>query len=161
MTAVPVPAFEVTRACRFSASHTHLLSSYCSMKKPNKFNSSYKRRQKGKGQARQRAQQTIHQDSASRQAGIDGVQSFDLISPLSSSGRRSRRDDGEPKRQLWERKQAELEARWVLAQSRQAEQDSARQRKRKIAYTVIGTALAGLVCVLAWYFAQRNIHIST
>jgi hypothetical protein len=161
MTAVPVPAFEVTRACRFCASHTHLLSSYCSMKKPNKFNSSYKRRQKGKGQARQRAQQTIHQDSGSRQAGIDGVQSFDLISPLSSSRRRSWRDDGEPKRQLWERKQAELEARWVLAQSRQAEQDSARQRKRKIAYTVIGAALAGLVCIVAWYFAQRNIHIST
>jgi hypothetical protein len=131
------------------------------MKKPNKFNSSNKRRQKGKGQARQRAQQPIHKVSTGRQPDPLSVQSLEPISPLPSSGRRSRRDEGEQKRQLWERKQAELEARWVLAQSRQAEKDSARQRKRKIAYTVVGTALAGLVCVLAWYFAQGNIHIGT
>jgi F0F1-type ATP synthase assembly protein I len=89
------------------------------------------------------------------------MQPFELISSLSSSGRRSQRNDGEQKRQLWERKQAELEARWVLAQSRQAEQDSARHRKWKIAFTVIGTTLAGLLCVLAWYFARENIHIGT
>jgi hypothetical protein len=131
------------------------------MKKPNKFNSSNKRRQKGKGQARQRAQQPIHKDSAGRHSGIDGMQPYELISSLSSSGRRAQRDEGEQKRQLWERKQGELEARWVLAQSRQAEQDSARHRKLKIAFTVIGTALAGLLCVLAWYFARENIHIGT
>jgi hypothetical protein len=42
---------------------------------------------------------------------------------------------------------------WVLAESRCTEQDSARQRKRKFAYIVIGTALVGLVCTLAWYFS--------
>ena len=131
------------------------------MKKPNKFHSSNKRRQKGKGQVRQRAQQLIHQDSTGGQSEPLTVQSLEPISPLSSSGRRSRRDDGEQKRQLWERKQAELEARWMLAQSRQAEQDSARHRKRKIAYAVTGMALAGLLCVLAWYFVKGNSHIGT
>jgi len=149
---VPVPVFEVTRRPLLRVAH-HLLSSYCSMKKPNKFNSSNKRRQKGKGQVRQRAQQPIHKNSASRQAEIHGVQSLELISPLPSSGRRSRRDDGEQKRQLWERKQAELEARWVRAQSLQAEQDRARERKRKMAYTVTGIAVAALLCILAWYFS--------
>jgi hypothetical protein len=129
------------------------------MKKPNKFNSSNKRRQKGKGQARQRAQQSIHNVSTGRQPDPLSVQSLEPIPPFPSSGRRSRRDEGEQKRQLWERKQAELEARWVLAQSRQAELDSARQRKRKIAYAATGAALAGLLCVLAWYFTQGNIHI--
>ena len=131
------------------------------MKKPNKFHSSNRRRQKRKGQARQRAQQPIRQDSTGRQSETRNVQSLEPISPLSSSGRRSRRDEGEHKRQLWERKQAELEARWVLAQSRQAEQDSARQRERKIAYTVTGMALVGLLCVLAWYFVRGNSHIGT
>jgi len=131
------------------------------MKKSNKFHSSNKRHRKGKGQARQRVQQPVQKDSTGRHSEIRNVQSFDLISPLSSSGRQSWRDDGEQKRQVWERKQAELEARWVLAQSRQAEQDNARHRKRKIAYTVTGMALAGLLCVLAWYFTQGNIHIDT
>ncbi len=89
------------------------------------------------------------------------MQSFELSSLPSLSGLRSRRDEGEQKRQLWERKQTELEARWVLAQSRQAEQDRARQRKRKIAFTVIGIALAGLLCVLAWYFVKGNSYIGT
>ena len=131
------------------------------MKKPNKFHSSNQRRQKGKGQARQRAQQPLHKVSTSGQPEPLRVPSLEPISSLPSFGRRSRRDDGEQKRQLWERKQAELEARWVLAQSRQAEQDSARQRKRKIAYTVTGTALVGLLCVLAWYFVRGNSHIGT
>lgn len=103
----------------------------------------------------------MHKDSTGRQSETRNVQSMEPISPLSSSGRRSRRDDGEQKRQLWERKQAELEARWVLAQSRQAEQDSARQRKRKIAYAVTGMALVGLLCVLAWFFVKGNSHIGT
>jgi len=131
------------------------------MKKPNKFHSSTKRRQKGKGQASQRAQQPKRKDSASRQSEIRNMQSFEPISLHSPSGLRSRRDEGEQKRQLWERKQTELEARWVIAQSRQAEQDSARQRKRKIAFTGIGMALAGLLCVLAWYFVKGNSHIGT
>jgi hypothetical protein len=106
------------------------------MKKPNKFNSSNKRRRKGKGQARLRAQQHIYKDGAGRQSGIRGAKSFESISPLPSLGRKSQRDEDEQKRQLWERKQAELEARWVIAQSRQTEQDTARNRTRKIAYTV-------------------------
>ena len=131
------------------------------MKKPNKFNASNKRRQKGKGQARQKApQQPIHHDRTGQPSERRDVQPCERVAPLAFSERRSRRDEGDQKRQLWERKQAELESRWMLAQSRQAEEQSARQRKRKLAYTVTGTDLAGLLSILAWYLAQGGVHVS-
>lgn len=70
-----------------------------------------------------------------------------------AAGPASRRGDEESKRRLWERKQAELEARWVAAQAKQSSEEAARRRTMKIARRVTGIgALAVLLCVLALYY---------
>jgi hypothetical protein len=77
------------------------------------------------------------------------------------AGRKPQRDEEERKRKLWERKQAELEARWATVQARQAEEDSARRRTMRIAFSITGAVLAVLLCAVAWYVARGGIHINT
>lgn len=112
------------------------------MKKINKSNSSHKRRKNGKGQARLRAQSLLQQDGVGRQ--LDSQHLYTKRAALP--------DEAEQKRQVWQRKQAELEARWVSAQSRQAEQYAVRRRKMKLAYTITGVILAALLLILVWQF---------
>lgn len=128
------------------------------MKKPKKSSAGNKRRQKEKGQARLRTEQNIHKGGSDRLSRVQEVKPFNPASPHSPAERKLQQDEDGRIRKLWERKQAELEARRVAAQSRQTEEDMARKRAMRIVYSITGTVLAVLLCALAWYFAQAGIH---
>jgi hypothetical protein len=129
------------------------------MKKPKKSSARNKRRQKENGQARLKAEQNIRKEGSDRLSRVHEAKPCEPASPHSPAGRKPQRDDDERKRKLWERKQAELEARWVTAQSRQTDEDTARKRTMRFAWTSTATVLAVLLCALAWYFAYGGIHI--
>lgn len=65
---------------------------------------------------------------------------------------RSHRVDEDGKRKLWDRKQAELETRWQLAQTRRAEEYATHKRKMRIVYTATGIVMIVLALALTWYF---------
>jgi len=123
------------------------------MKKPKKSSAGNKRRRKENGQARLKTEQNTRKEGSDRLSRMVEAKPREPGSLNSPAGRRPRQDDDERKRKLWERKQAELEARWLTAQSRQTEEHAARKRTLKIAYGITGATLAVLLCVLAWYFA--------
>lgn len=69
-------------------------------------------------------------------------------------------DDYEGKRRLWERKQAELEARWVAAQDRQSKEELARRRAARAWWRGAGiAAIAILLCVLALFYSQGGLQV--
>jgi hypothetical protein len=131
------------------------------MKKPRKSSAGNKRRQKGNGQARLRTEQNISREGSDPLSSVHKVKPRDPAAPRAPAGRKSQPDEAERKRKLWDRKQAELEARWATAQSRQTEADAARRRTMKIACSITGIVLAVLFCALAWYFAQGGIDTNT
>jgi hypothetical protein len=115
------------------------------MKKPNKSNAGTKRRQAITSPARPGTARN-KRSKAAGQAAVrqQGKSSLAAAAPTPSA---HSRDEG--KRKLWERKQAELEARWLSAQTRQNAEDAARRRKMKVAYGMTGAVLAA--GVLAWW----------
>jgi hypothetical protein len=123
------------------------------MRKPKKYSAGNKRRQKENGQARLRTEQNRRKKSSDPLSRMHEAKLYEPASLPSPAGRKPQRDEDERKRKLWERKQAELEARWLSAQSRQTEEDAARKRKMKIVSSITGTALVVLLCAIAWYFA--------
>ena len=123
------------------------------MKKPKKSSAGNKRRHKENGQARPSTEQNIRRKDSDRLSSAHEAKPSGPASPHPPGARKPQRGEDERKRKLWERKQAELEARWRSAQSRQTEIEAARRRAMKIAYSITGTALAVLVCGAAWYFA--------
>lgn len=144
-----------------NARYTHLFKYYL-MKKPKNASARNKRRQKENGQARPRTEQNMRKEGSDRLSKVHEAKPREPASPHALVGRKpQQRHEDERKRKLWERKQAELEARWVTAQSRQTEEDIARKHTMKIAYGITGTVLAVLLCALAWYFAEGGIPINT
>jgi hypothetical protein len=123
------------------------------MRKSKKSSAGNKRRQKENGQARLRTEPTIRREGSNPLSRMHEAKLYESTSPPSPSGRKPQRDEAERKRKLWERKQAELEARWLTAQSRQTEENAARKRTMKIAFSISGTVFVALLCALAWYFA--------
>jgi hypothetical protein len=122
------------------------------MKKPKKSSAGNKPRQKENGQARQKTgQKNIRKKHADRLSREHEAKPHEPASPHSAAGRKLQRDEDARKRKLWERKQAELEARRLAAQSRQTEEDAAHKRTMQIAYSITGAALVVLLCVLAWH----------
>jgi hypothetical protein len=130
------------------------------MNKRKKSSTGYKRRQKTNGQTRLKAEHDVRKEGSDRLSIAHEAKRNEPASRL-PGGRRSQQDEDERKRKLWERKQAELEARWATAQSRQTEEDAARKRTMKITCSITGAVMAVLLCVLAWYFAKDGIHINT
>jgi hypothetical protein len=131
------------------------------MTKPKKPRAGNKRHQKKNGQARPRTQQNIRKAGSNRLSRVHEAKPCEPASPHSPAGPKLQLDADERKRKLWERKQAELEARRMTAQARRAEEDSTRKRTMRIAFSITGTVLAVLLCALAWYFAQSGIHINS
>jgi len=95
----------------------------------------------------------MRKESSDQLSRVHGTKLYEPASAFSPASGKPQRDDDERKRKLWERKQAELEARWLSAQSRQSEENTARKRTMKIAGSVTGAVLAVVLCALAWYFA--------
>jgi hypothetical protein len=123
------------------------------MKKPNKFNPAKKGRQKhkkthlrtGQPERQQRLVQPI--GSVEAKASAATVSRTHVLLPQGDP----LRDEG--KRKLWDQKQALLEARWLEAQERQKEERIMQKRKLRIAYSVAGTALILLLCLVALKYA--------
>jgi hypothetical protein len=114
------------------------------MKKLKKPSAGGKRRPSGNGPARpataRNMRRKVADHSSVRQEG----------KPAQAAPASSARSREEGKRKLWERKQAELEARWLDAQTRQNAENAARKRKM----TTIGYGMTGVVVaagVLAWW----------
>jgi hypothetical protein len=79
--------------------------------------------------------------------------------PGAVGARNRQHGDNERIRTLWERKQAQLEARWLAAQARQTSEEMARRRNAKILRGATGiAALAILLCALVLYYAY-GAHI--
>jgi hypothetical protein len=130
------------------------------MKKRKKTNTGNKRRQKVGGQARLPAEKSMRREGADRQSRMQEANPDEQASLHPTAGPKQGRDESERKKQKqWERKQAELEARWSAAQSRQKEEDTARKRRMRTASRIAGTVLAVILCALAWYFAEDHIRI--
>jgi hypothetical protein len=129
------------------------------MKKRKKTNTGNKRRQKVGGQARLPAEKRMRGEGADRQSRMQEAKPGEQASLHPTAGRKQGRDESERKQKQWERKQAELEARWSAAQFRQKEEDTARKRRMRTASCIAGTVLAVLLCALAWYFAEDHIRI--
>ena len=123
------------------------------MKKLKNPSAGNKHRRKGNGQPRPRTAQPKHKENSSLHPGVHDAKSFEPTPLHLFVGRKPQRDREERKRELWERKQAELETRWTTARSRQIEEDTARKRTIKIVWGITGTVLATLLCILVWYFA--------
>ncbi|RJF91793.1 hypothetical protein [Noviherbaspirillum saxi] len=130
------------------------------MKQPNKSRAGKKRRQKGNGQARLKSEQDIFPKNLDRLSEAPEANPREPASLRSHARRKPQHDEGEQKRKLWERKQSELAARRMVAQSRRAEQESVRKRKMRIVYSITGTVVMALVCALAWYFASGAIQFT-
>lgn len=122
------------------------------MKKPNKFNPAKKGRQKLKKINRKTGQparqQRLGQPIGPVEAKVLASTAAQL--PVLRPQGDPLKDEG--KRQLWDQKQALLEARWLKAQERQKEERIAQRRKLRIAYSATGTALTLLLCVVAWNY---------
>jgi hypothetical protein len=130
------------------------------MRKPKKSSAGNKRCHKVNGQARPKTEHNIRKEGPDRLS----VNKANPCEPASShfpARRKAPRDENERKRELWERKHAELEARWVAAQSRQTGEETARKRKMRLTYSITFTVLGVLLCALTWYFAQGSINITT
>lgn len=115
------------------------------MKKPKKSSPAGKRRQSGNSPARPGTAGNIRRKAAGHSSPRPDVNSAQSAGALPGSSRN--REEG--KRKLWERKQAELEARWLSAQTRRNAEDAARRRKMKIGYGMVGAVLAA--SALAWW----------
>jgi hypothetical protein len=122
------------------------------MRKSKKSSAGNKRRQKENGQARPRTEQNIRKQGANPLSRAHEAKLYEPASSPPPAGRKPQRDEDERKRKLWDRKQAELEARWLTARSRQSEEDAARRRTMKIVFSITGMVLVVLSCALAWYF---------
>lgn len=123
------------------------------MKKPNKFNPAKKGRQKLK-KTHLKTGQPARQQRLAQPIGPVEAKVFVANAsqaPVSRPQGDPLKDEG--KRKLWDQKQALLETRWLEAQERQKEERIAQRRKLRIAYSVTGTALALLLCVVAWNYA--------
>lgn len=123
------------------------------MKKSNKFNPAKKGRQKHK-KTHLRTKQPARQKSLVQPIGPVEAMACAATArqaPVMRSQGDPLKDEG--KRKLWDQKQALLEARWLEAQERQKEECIAQRRKLRIAYSVTGTALTLLLCVVAWSYA--------
>lgn len=123
------------------------------MKKPKKSSAGNKRQRNQNGQARQKAEQRIYKESSDRLSRVHETKPSEPVPSRSAAGRKPRRDEDERKRKLWERKQSELEARWVAAQARQTEENIARKRTMRVACGIAGAMVAALLCFFAWYFS--------
>lgn len=119
------------------------------MKVPKKFNSGNKRRRKGKGMMRPRAQQQAHKEGLGALAGETRGKPYEPIQPPFPPGLKTQPDGQERIRKLWEHKQAELETRWATAKAHQAEQDTRRKRTTKIGCSIAVAVLVVLVCTVA------------
>lgn len=146
--------------CLRQCARTDLQPSYRFMKNSKKVTSKNRRRQKGQGQSRAKSQPQVNRGGLDETVGIHRAQPCEPTPP-SSIGRKSEPEEVERIRKLWEGKQAELEGRWAIAQSRQTAQNTARRQKLKIAYIVTGAVLSALLCIVAWYFADTSIYGST
>ena len=123
------------------------------MKKPNKFNPAKKGRQKHK-KTHLRAGQPARQQRLAQPIGSVEAKAFAATgsrAPVLRLQGDPLKDEG--KRKLWDQKQALLEARWLKAQERQKEERITQRRKLRIAYSVTGTALTLLLCLVAWNYA--------
>ncbi|HEX8884894.1 MAG TPA: hypothetical protein VF797_10425 [Noviherbaspirillum sp.] len=123
------------------------------MKKPNKVNPAKKGQQKYK-KGHLRTGQPARQQRLVQPIG--SVETKAIAATLYSAP--VLRPHGDPlkdkgKRELWDQKQALLEARWLEAQKRQKEERITQRRKLRIAYSVTGTALTLLLCLVAWNYA--------
>ncbi|WP_151637722.1 hypothetical protein [Noviherbaspirillum aerium] len=129
------------------------------MKKQKKSSGGKNRRQQGNGQADRMGQapRKTEQKTARAGSGQAGDQQGTRSQQKETStqhpqARRKPQRGVDDKRQLWDRKQAELAARRAAAESRRIEEDNARRRKAKIVFGATGMTTALLACTLAWYF---------
>jgi hypothetical protein len=151
---VPKTIHARIRPLRRETRSTSTHPEYRLMKKSKKFNAGKKRRQNENGQARLRTEQNMRKEGFDRLSRAHEAKPRGPSAPRPPAGRKPQRDEDELKRKLWQRKEAELEARWVTARARRTEEDSARKRAMKIAFSITGTVLAVLLCALVWYFAR-------
>jgi len=123
------------------------------MKKPKKSGGVKHRRQKGNGQARLKTEQHILSDGSDRLSRSHEASPREPGARHSATRRKPQRDSEEQKRMLWDRKQSELEARRVAAESRRREEDLQRRRTTRVVQGISAAFLAVLVSILAWYVA--------
>lgn len=129
------------------------------MKKQKKSSGAKGRRQQGNvqvgqvGQVRRKAEQAAVREGAGPSGKVHESHPREKTAQHPQARRKPRQADDEQKRKLWDRKQAELAARRAAAESRRLEEDNARKRKAKIAWSATGMSMAALAGALAWYFA--------
>lgn len=80
----------------------------------------------------------------------NSAQAIHASSRQRTSPRQPAQSEYDRKRKLWDRKQAELEARWVAAKARETSEASARRRTRNIAGGVGGAVLLMALGALAY-----------
>ena len=122
------------------------------MKKSRKSSAGKNQRQKGSGQARLKSDNNLP-DGLDRLSKSHEAKPRDPAPPHSGAKRKPPRGTDEQKRKLWERKQAELEARRVAAESRQREQNAESRRTMRMVGGVAGVIALTLAGALTWYFA--------
>jgi hypothetical protein len=122
------------------------------MKRPRKSRARNKGRQNENRQARPNADQQPRKEVSGQLVGTSQAKLGEPTSSRSQTGRKTPGAHEEQNRKLWERKQAELEARWVTAQSRQASENAVRKRTIKRVCSIAGAISAVFLVILAWYF---------
>jgi hypothetical protein len=123
------------------------------MKVPKKSNAGNKRRRKGNGQVRSRAQLPAQKESFDGLAAESSGKPYEPIQPPPPRGLKAQADGQERLRKLWEHKQGELEMRRATAQAHQAGQDTRRKRAVRIGCSIAAAVLVVFLCTVAWFAA--------
>ena len=127
------------------------------MKVPKKSNAGNKRRRKGSGQVRPRAQQQAQKKGFGSLEVESRSNPYEPIRPPFPVELKTQPDGQERLRKLWEHKQSELETRWANAQAHQSAQATRRKRAIKIGCSITAAVLVVLLCAVAWFAGKHNV----